>query len=136
MILSVIYAVIIKPSPVDTIQTQQTIQVAAAVEEMSSSVGEVAKNASNVASFSKSAQETADQGGKVVGEAIRGMEKIAISVKDAAGVIESLGTSSKQIGEIVSVIDNIADQTNLLALNAAIEAARASEQGRGGSCCR
>lgn len=112
-------------------QTQQTIQVAAAVEEMSASVGEVAKNASNVAGFSKSARETADQGGKVVEEAKRGMEKIAISVKDTAGVIEALGTSSKQIGEIVSVIDNIADQTNLLALNAAIEAARASEQGRG-----
>ncbi|MBI5193559.1 MAG: methyl-accepting chemotaxis protein [Nitrospirae bacterium] len=112
-------------------QTQQTFQVATAIEEMSSSVSEVAKNASNVAGFSKSAQETAEMGGKVVEDAIRGMEKIAMSVKDAAGVIEALGTSSKQIGEIVSVIDNIADQTNLLALNAAIEAARASEQGRG-----
>lgn len=112
-------------------QTQQTLQVAAAVEEMSSSVGEVAKNASNVANFSKSAKDMADKGGKVVEEAVKGMEKIARSVKDTAGVIEALGASSKQIGEIVSVIDNIAEQTNLLALNAAIEAARASEQGRG-----
>lgn len=112
-------------------QTQQTIQVAAAVEEMSSSVSEVAKNASNVANFSKDAKKMADNGGKVVKEAVRGMEKIAKSVKDSASVIEALGARSKQIGEIVSVIDNIAEQTNLLALNAAIEAARASEQGRG-----
>ena len=62
---------------------------------------------------------------------MNGMKRIALSVKDAAHVIEMLGTSSEQIGEIVSVIDNIAEQTNLLALNAAIEAARASELGRG-----
>lgn len=112
-------------------QTQQTLQVAAAVEEMTASVGEVARNASNVADVSKDAREMADRGGDVVGEAVNGMEKIAQSVKDTARVIEALGASSKQIGEIVSVIDNIAEQTNLLALNAAIEAARASEQGRG-----
>ncbi len=59
------------------------------------------------------------------------MRDIATVVKKSAENIEKLGESSKQIGEIISVIDDIADQTNLLALNAAIEAARAGEQGRG-----
>ena len=112
-------------------QSQQSVQAASAIEEMSASVVEVAKNVGEIAKFSKDANETADKGGKVVEATVQGMHKIATSVKSAATVIETLGTSSKQIGEIVSVIDNIAEQTNLLALNAAIEAARASEQGRG-----
>ncbi|MBI5755819.1 MAG: methyl-accepting chemotaxis protein [Nitrospirae bacterium] len=114
-----------------TDQTQQTIQAATAIEEMSASVTEVAKNASDVASFSKNARDMADRGGGVVSGAVKGMEKIAQSVRETATVIEALGARSKQIGEIVSVIDNIAEQTNLLALNAAIEAARASDQGKG-----
>ena len=112
-------------------QSQQSVQAASAIEEMSASVVEVARNVGEIAKFSKDANETADKGGKVVEATVQGMQKIATSVKSAATVIETLGTSSKQIGEIVSVIDNIAEQTNLLALNAAIEAARASEQGRG-----
>ena len=59
------------------------------------------------------------------------MNEIADVVQKSASTIEQLGNSSAQIGEIVSVITEIADQTNLLALNAAIEAARAGDQGRG-----
>ncbi len=114
-----------------TNQSQQSVQAASAIEEMSASVVEVAKNVCEIAKFSKGANETADKGGKVVEATVQGMQKIATSVKSAATVIETLGKSSEQIGEIVSVIDNIAEQTNLLALNAAIEAARANEQGRG-----
>ncbi|MEW6653432.1 MAG: methyl-accepting chemotaxis protein, partial [Bacteroidota bacterium] len=71
------------------------------------------------------------EGGKVVGQTIEGMNRIAVVVKQSADTVQQLGKSSDQIGEIVQVIDDIADQTNLLALNAAIEAARAGEQGRG-----
>jgi methyl-accepting chemotaxis protein len=59
------------------------------------------------------------------------VNEIANSVSRSAELITSLGERSKQIGEIINVIKDIADQTNLLALNAAIEAARAGEQGRG-----
>ena len=55
----------------------------------------------------------------------------AAAVERAAATVNELGAYGEQIGNIVTVIDEIAAQTNLLALNAAIEAARAGEQGRG-----
>ena len=59
------------------------------------------------------------------------MKSIAEAVERSESMVGSLGEHSRQIGEIVTVISDIADQTNLLALNAAIEAARAGDQGRG-----
>lgn len=112
-------------------QTEKTIQVATAMEEMSATVNEVAQNACNVAGAAKNATQVATHGGEIVRQTIEGMEKIAVSVENSADIIKELGNSSEKVGDIVKVIDDIADQTNLLALNAAIEAARAGEQGRG-----
>lgn len=67
----------------------------------------------------------------IAGYAVKKMDKITHIIKDTSDIIDKLGNSSQEIGNIVSVIADIADQTNLLALNAAIEAARAGEQGRG-----
>jgi methyl-accepting chemotaxis protein len=73
----------------------------------------------------------ATEGARVVDAAVKKIEEIANVVSSASSVVEKLGNSSAEIGEIVQVIEEIADQTNLLALNAAIEAARAGDQGRG-----
>ncbi len=112
-------------------QSQQISQVSAAVEEMTATIVESSKNAGDATDASRKASENAGSGGQVVSETILGMQRIAEVVRSSATSIEKLAGSADQIGEITSVIDDIADQTNLLALNAAIEAARAGEQGRG-----
>lgn len=112
-------------------QAHQVSQVATAIEQMSSTVIESARNAGDATDTSKSAADTAMVGGQIVNDSIQGMQRIADTVRSSAESIAKLAMSADQIGEIVGVIDDIADQTNLLALNAAIEAARAGEQGRG-----
>lgn len=112
-------------------EKNQTTQVASAMQEMSSTVQQVSENCARAAEASRRAAETAREGGAVVEQALAQMHSIAESVGGTAKKIGELGQSSDQIGRIAGVIDDIADQTNLLALNAAIEAARAGEQGRG-----
>ncbi len=79
----------------------------------------------------QSSREGADEGRAAVNEAVGSMEQMATQMAEASQVVGTLGERSKEIGQIVETISNIADQTNLLALNAAIEAARAGEAGRG-----
>ncbi|MBX3043027.1 MAG: PAS domain-containing protein [Candidatus Kapabacteria bacterium] len=112
-------------------QSAQADEVANAVEAMSRTITENAMSASRTADVATKNSSMASESGKVVEQTVSKMKDIATVVKNSATNIEQLGESSKQIGEIISVIDDIADQTNLLALNAAIEAARAGEQGRG-----
>ncbi len=112
-------------------QTQQVGQVLTAIEEMTATIVESSKNAGEATDVSRNASDTATTGGQIMSDSIQGMQKIAEVVRESAESIVELSKSADQIGEIVSVIDDIADQTNLLALNAAIEAARAGEQGRG-----
>jgi methyl-accepting chemotaxis protein len=112
-------------------QGHQTSEVAASINEMASTIFDTSRNANGASTAAKKAGGFAKDGGRIVGETIEGMNKIAFIVNGAVETIQGLGKSSDQIGEITQLIDEIADQTNLLALNAAIEAARAGEQGRG-----
>lgn len=112
-------------------QVMQTHDVSAAIEEMSSTITDNARTATGAANEAESGERLAHNGGNVTRQTIEKMNQIARIVAESTETIERLGVSSQQIGEIVSVINDIADQTNLLALNAAIEAARAGEQGRG-----
>ena len=114
-----------------TDQMERATQVAAGSTEMSQASEDIAKNSSGVASSAGEAVKVAKEGQEVVDKAIREVKVIAETVETALGFVKELGVQSKQIGDIVTAINEIADQTNLLALNAAIEAARAGEHGRG-----
>ena len=106
-------------------------QVASAVEEMSTSINEVASNAANSATSAQSAQQSSNEANYKVKRTISELGQLDEEISRASKVIKTLETDSHEIGAVLDVIRGIADQTNLLALNAAIEAARAGEQGRG-----
>ena len=112
-------------------QAELATHVAAASEEMSQTIKEIAKNTQNVSSIAKEASDSAKSGFDIVEKSISGIKNVAVLTQQLGGLINGLEQSSFEIGEIISVINDIADQTNLLALNAAIEAARAGESGRG-----
>lgn len=112
-------------------QVHQATQVAAAVEEMSATADDMARHTQALASTASGVNDSAVRGGDIVVSSIHGMESVSSRIQESASRIQNLGQRSKDIGDIIGVIEDIAEQTNLLALNAAIEAARAGEQGRG-----
>ncbi len=114
-----------------TRQQEETTQVATAMEEMTATVQEVARNAVQASETASIADQEASTGKEIVNKAVQGINNLANEVENAANVIHELENDSNSIGEVLEVIQGIAEQTNLLALNAAIEAARAGEQGRG-----
>jgi methyl-accepting chemotaxis protein len=112
-------------------QLNQTSKVVHAIEELNTTILENNKNASLTGTIAEQARKAAESGGAIVSATVEGMRRISDATKKNSETAEALGKSSKKIGEIVDIINEIADQTNLLALNAAIEAARAGEHGRG-----
>lgn len=112
-------------------QSTRAAQVSTASQEMSSTIAEITRSVSSAAEAAKEASTVAEKGGHAVVRTIDSIESISRTARESSGIIASLGSRSREIGTIITVIDDIADQTNLLALNAAIEAARAGEQGRG-----
>lgn len=112
-------------------QTRSIEQIAAAVNEFSVSIREVAERTLSTASETDHTAQLTAQGFDVVESSVKEINQLADSIKSANQVIEQLASESDNIATVLEVIRNIAEQTNLLALNAAIEAARAGEQGRG-----
>ncbi|WP_457933589.1 methyl-accepting chemotaxis protein [Pseudomonas sp. SA195] len=112
-------------------QRSETDMVASAMTEMSATVQEVARHASETAAASRGADGESRAGVTRASEALEGIDVLMRDIETAAQVIRQVETESVSIGMVLNVINGIAEQTNLLALNAAIEAARAGEQGRG-----
>lgn len=114
-----------------TQQNNEIEQAATAVNEMTSAVEEVARNAVSTSEASKNATASAGDGRDLVLETVSAIERMSGDVQSTTTLIGNLAVESRDIGKVLDVIRGLADQTNLLALNAAIEAARAGEAGRG-----
>ncbi|MNR86218.1 Methyl-accepting chemotaxis protein 2 [compost metagenome] len=106
-------------------------QTSRRIAEMAARLKHVAENVGQANQATATSAAAARAGRDAVSRTMDGMERIHQAVGEVVAVIGTLGRSSEEIGEIVTVIDDIAEQTNLLALNASIEAARAGEHGRG-----
>ncbi len=102
-----------------------------AINEMAVSIDQVSSNAAESAAVAERAVEIANNGAEVVQDTIIGMDTIRGQIQETSKRIKRLGESSQEIGDIVSLINDIADQTNILSLNAAIQASMAGDAGRG-----
>lgn len=112
-------------------QAQQIAEASTAINQMAQSIDQVSANAAESSAVAERSVEIANKGNEVVHNTIHGMDNIREQIQDTAKRIKRLGESSQEIGDIVSLIDDIAEQTNILALNAAIQASMAGDAGRG-----
>ncbi|MCG7499421.1 methyl-accepting chemotaxis protein [Vibrio sp. Of7-15] len=112
-------------------QTEHTAMLATAVNQMSSTIAEIASNTENAAANADQTNRHAQSGQAVVQQASEKIVCLSETLSSSQTEIDSLDSLVQQIDSVVTMIQGIAEQTNLLALNAAIEAARAGEQGRG-----
>lgn len=112
-------------------QAQSSVECGRAMEEMAAGISRIAETTADVSELSMTATNIAEQGTHAMGRVVNKMQAVSTSVDAANQVIQELEKHSQSIGQISTLIGNIASQTNLLALNAAIEAARAGESGKG-----
>jgi methyl-accepting chemotaxis protein len=112
-------------------QNHEIEQAAAAMNQMTVAVEDVARNAASASVAARSSGESSLTGLDRVKHTINAIEKLSATVQSTSSEVQRLALQSQDISKVIKVIRTIAEQTNLLALNAAIEAARAGEQGRG-----
>ena len=122
---------VIKSNEVSDKQKRETDMAAAAIEQMTSALSEVARNTNEADSASKQAESNVNMGNELVKDTIEQVNGLSQEFNTTSQVVNDLAEESNKVGAVLDVIKTIAGQTNLLALNAAIEAARAGEQGRG-----
>ncbi len=107
------------------------LDISQRTEEQASTLEETAAGVESISATARENAKTAEQVSKLASQAVAAATENAGAMARLDEVMSVMHASSKQIGEIVGVIDGLAFQTNILALNAAVEAARAGEQGRG-----
>ncbi len=112
-------------------QAQEIGATTQSVNQMAESIDKVSSEASDSADVAERSVQIAANGGLVVRNTIDGMTTIREQIQDTSKRLKRLGESSQEIGDIISLINEIADQTNILSLNAAIQASMAGEAGRG-----
>ncbi|KUI97503.1 HAMP domain-containing methyl-accepting chemotaxis protein [Vibrio sp. MEBiC08052] len=112
-------------------QRDETDQVATAINEMSATVSEVARNAETAAEATTKTDNIIIQGNHIVNATAKTIDALASDIVSTSEAMEQLKLRTDNVGNVLEVIKTVAEQTNLLALNAAIEAARAGEAGRG-----
>ena len=112
-------------------QAREIAGASSAINEMALSIDQVSSNASESAAVAERSVDLAGKGTEVVRATTDGMDSIRGRIQETAKRIKRLGESSQEIGDIVSLINDIADQTNILSLNAAIQASMAGDAGRG-----
>ena len=106
-------------------------QTNVALQEVRQTAVQADERARNIARMAQDTAEVAAEGLAAVNDTMAGMGRIKEQVEEIAGNILTLSEQTRQIGNIVDTVNDIADQSNLLALNAAIESARAGEAGKG-----
>ena len=112
-------------------QAKEIGAASTSINDMAVSIDHVSSNAAESAAVAERAVEIANNGAHVVQDTIHGMDNIRSQIQETSKRIKRLGESSQEIGDIVSLINDIADQTNILSLNAAIQASMAGDAGRG-----
>ncbi|MGP3778855.1 methyl-accepting chemotaxis protein [Halanaerobium saccharolyticum] len=112
-------------------QSAQVEEVYSIFERLVENIDQISENSDLMAGQSKEVMENIQKGDSSLKSSENSFKAVNDNIRETSQLINSLGDSSEEIGEIIDLIDNIAAQTNLLALNAAIEAARAGEAGRG-----
>ena len=113
------------------VQQSQIQEMTTAMEQINTTVIDVAKNASEAANSARDTKDKAANGFKIVEKAIAAIDEVNDMSSNLKDNLHQLGVQVEAINQVMDVINDIADQTNLLALNAAIEAARAGDAGRG-----